>query len=124
MSGSTTSACTCPSAASARSSVRHRRALHRSEPQRDLHRCAREAGIDVRLIGGADVAAELDAKRHQAGHRSGGGAVMDLTMRQVLDTLARRRPGTPCLEDLLHPDAVFRSPVAHKYRMPARTSCA
>ena len=33
------------------------------EPQRELHDALAEAGIDVRLIGGADVAAELDAKR-------------------------------------------------------------
>ena len=41
---------------------------------------------------------------------------MDLTMRQVLDTwhagVAAR--DLSCLEELLHPDAVFRSPVAHK----------
>lgn len=33
------------------------------EPRRDLYDGLRSAGIDVRLIGGADVAAELDAKR-------------------------------------------------------------
>jgi len=33
------------------------------EPQREPHDALAEAGIDVRLIGGADVAAELDAKR-------------------------------------------------------------
>jgi len=33
------------------------------EPLRDLHAPLRERGIEVHLIGGADVAAELDAKR-------------------------------------------------------------
>jgi 2,4-dienoyl-CoA reductase (NADPH2) len=33
------------------------------EPQRDLYALLADSGVDVRLIGGADVAAELDAKR-------------------------------------------------------------
>ena len=33
------------------------------EPMRDLYAVLQESGADVRLIGGADVAAELDAKR-------------------------------------------------------------
>lgn len=33
------------------------------EPQRELYDALTAAGVDVRLIGGADVAAELDAKR-------------------------------------------------------------
>jgi len=33
------------------------------EPQRDLYAVLADSGVDVRLIGGADVAAELDAKR-------------------------------------------------------------
>ena len=33
------------------------------EPLRDLHAPLVEAGVPVHLIGGADVAAELDAKR-------------------------------------------------------------
>lgn len=33
------------------------------EPRRDLHAALQAAGVDARLIGGADVAAELDAKR-------------------------------------------------------------
>ena len=33
------------------------------EPRRDLHEALKALGIDVHLIGGADVAAELDAKR-------------------------------------------------------------
>jgi 2,4-dienoyl-CoA reductase (NADPH2) len=33
------------------------------EPRRDLHAALRAANVDVHLIGGADVAAELDAKR-------------------------------------------------------------
>ncbi|WP_224283152.1 NADPH-dependent 2,4-dienoyl-CoA reductase [Streptomyces sp. LS1784] len=33
------------------------------EPRRDLHEALRERGLTVHLIGGADVAAELDAKR-------------------------------------------------------------
>ncbi|MFD0265461.1 FAD-dependent oxidoreductase [Streptomyces sp. NPDC127106] len=33
------------------------------EPRRDLHEALRAAGIEAHLIGGADVAAELDAKR-------------------------------------------------------------
>ena len=33
------------------------------EPRRELHDALKGAGIDVHLIGGADVAAELDAKR-------------------------------------------------------------
>lgn len=33
------------------------------EPRRDLYEALREAGIEAHLIGGADVAAELDAKR-------------------------------------------------------------
>ncbi len=33
------------------------------EPRRDLHAALQAAGISARLIGGADVAAELDAKR-------------------------------------------------------------
>jgi 2,4-dienoyl-CoA reductase (NADPH2) len=38
------------------------------EPRRDLHESVRAAGLAVHLIGGADVAAELDAQRaiHQA----------------------------------------------------------
>jgi len=33
------------------------------EPRRDLHEALKAANVDVHLIGGADVAAELDAKR-------------------------------------------------------------
>lgn len=33
------------------------------EPRRDLHAALLDAGVDAHLIGGADVAAELDAKR-------------------------------------------------------------
>jgi 2,4-dienoyl-CoA reductase (NADPH2) len=33
------------------------------EPRRELHDALKTAGVDVHLIGGADVAAELDAKR-------------------------------------------------------------
>ena len=33
------------------------------EPNRDLYAALQASGLDVRLIGGADVAAELDAKR-------------------------------------------------------------
>ncbi|WP_102944231.1 NADPH-dependent 2,4-dienoyl-CoA reductase [Stenotrophomonas sp. VV52] len=33
------------------------------EPRRDLHAALQAAGVDAHLIGGADVAAELDAKR-------------------------------------------------------------
>lgn len=33
------------------------------EPRRDLYEALRAAGIEAHLIGGADVAAELDAKR-------------------------------------------------------------
>ena len=33
------------------------------EPRRDLYDALRSAGVSVHLIGGADVAAELDAKR-------------------------------------------------------------
>jgi 2,4-dienoyl-CoA reductase (NADPH2) len=33
------------------------------EPRRELHDALKAAGVDVHLIGGADVAAELDAKR-------------------------------------------------------------
>jgi len=33
------------------------------EPRRDLHDALKAANVDVHLIGGADVAAELDAKR-------------------------------------------------------------
>jgi 2,4-dienoyl-CoA reductase (NADPH2) len=33
------------------------------EPQRELYEPLKEAGLSVHLIGGADVAAELDAKR-------------------------------------------------------------
>jgi 2,4-dienoyl-CoA reductase (NADPH2) len=33
------------------------------EPRRDLHAALEAAGIPAQLIGGADVAAELDAKR-------------------------------------------------------------
>ncbi|MEV6104950.1 NADPH-dependent 2,4-dienoyl-CoA reductase [Streptomyces sp. NPDC051940] len=33
------------------------------EPRRDLHEALRAAGVEAHLIGGADVAAELDAKR-------------------------------------------------------------
>jgi len=33
------------------------------EPRRDLHDPLRERGVPVTLIGGADVAAELDARR-------------------------------------------------------------
>jgi len=33
------------------------------EPRRDLHAALQAAGITAQLIGGADVAAELDAKR-------------------------------------------------------------
>lgn len=33
------------------------------EPNRDLHEALVSKGVDVRLVGGADVAAELDAKR-------------------------------------------------------------
>jgi len=33
------------------------------EPRRDLHEALKAANIAVHLIGGADVAAELDAKR-------------------------------------------------------------
>ena len=33
------------------------------EPLRELYEPLNEAGVSVRLIGGADVAAELDAKR-------------------------------------------------------------
>jgi 2,4-dienoyl-CoA reductase (NADPH2) len=33
------------------------------EPNRDLYAALQARGVDVRLIGGADVAAELDAKR-------------------------------------------------------------
>src|SRR5690606_35480749 len=32
-------------------------------PQRELHNALQEKGVSVHLIGGADVAAELDAKR-------------------------------------------------------------
>ncbi|MNT84158.1 2,4-dienoyl-CoA reductase [NADPH] [compost metagenome] len=40
------------------------------EPRRDLHAALQAAGIGAHLIGGADVAAELDAKRaiHQGSH--------------------------------------------------------
>ncbi|MCC7634789.1 FAD-dependent oxidoreductase [Stenotrophomonas rhizophila] len=40
------------------------------EPRRDLHAALQAAGINSHLIGGADVAAELDAKRaiHQGSH--------------------------------------------------------
>jgi 2,4-dienoyl-CoA reductase (NADPH2) len=33
------------------------------EPNRQLHEALLARGVDVRLVGGADVAAELDAKR-------------------------------------------------------------
>jgi 2,4-dienoyl-CoA reductase (NADPH2) len=33
------------------------------EPNRELHEALIARGVDVRLVGGADVAAELDAKR-------------------------------------------------------------
>jgi 2,4-dienoyl-CoA reductase (NADPH2) len=33
------------------------------EPNRELHDALAARGVDVRLVGGADVAAELDAKR-------------------------------------------------------------
>jgi len=33
------------------------------EPRRELHAALKAANVDVHLIGGADVAAELDAKR-------------------------------------------------------------
>ena len=33
------------------------------EPRRDLHESFQALGVSVHLIGGADVAAELDAKR-------------------------------------------------------------
>jgi len=33
------------------------------EPNRQLHEALVARGVDVRLVGGADVAAELDAKR-------------------------------------------------------------
>ena len=46
------------------------------EPRRELYDALRAAGLAVHLIGGADVAAELDAKRAIApGHRAGGGPV-------------------------------------------------
>lgn len=40
------------------------------EPRRDLHAALQAAGVNAHLIGGADVAAELDAKRaiHQGSH--------------------------------------------------------
>ncbi len=40
------------------------------EPRRDLHAALQAAGVSAHLIGGADVAAELDAKRaiHQGSH--------------------------------------------------------
>ena len=33
------------------------------EPNRELYAALEASGVDVRLIGGADVASELDAKR-------------------------------------------------------------
>ena len=41
------------------------------EPRRDLYDGLKAANVDVHLIGGADVAAELDAKRRDcAGHKA------------------------------------------------------
>ncbi len=46
------------------------------EPNRELHDALVARGVDVRLVGGADVAAELDAKRAiDKAHPPGGGAV-------------------------------------------------
>jgi 2,4-dienoyl-CoA reductase (NADPH2) len=41
------------------------------EPARDLEAQLRSNGINPHIIGGAAIAAKLDAKRDQTGHRTG-----------------------------------------------------
>ncbi len=103
------------------------------DPQRELQAGLLAAGCGVHLIGGADKAVELDAKRAikqgtelalgfdtsaapQAGAPAGGFAqrlapAVAASLEQWHDMVARADlAGLPAI---LHPRAVFRSPMAH-----------
>jgi len=103
------------------------------EPQRDLQDALVAAGCTVHLIGGAFKAAELDAK-----HAIKQGTELALTLGNLPKETSKAAPAAPSLPllpavaqslahwhamiakkdmaelvGLLHPKAVFRSPVAH-----------
>jgi 2,4-dienoyl-CoA reductase (NADPH2) len=101
------------------------------DPQRELQAALQSAGVAVHLIGGADVAAELDAKR---AIKQGTELALAFGAAPVAQAAT---PATPLqlsapvaaslklwhqmveeknlgeLASILHPKAVFRSPMAH-----------
>ncbi len=104
------------------------------EPQRELQAALQAAGVTVHLIGGADVAAELDAKRAiKQGTELAlafGAEKAEAPQAGTAPTLAQTLPAPVAaslklwhemveaknlgeLSSILHPKAVFRSPMAH-----------
>ena len=97
------------------------------EPLREMHDELVAASQEVHLIGGADVAAELDAKRaHQSRAPSSGPAVttdpvLAATLTRWHHCVATRDMST--LRELLHPDAVF-APRSRTSPIPGPTRCS
>jgi 2,4-dienoyl-CoA reductase (NADPH2) len=106
------------------------------DPQRELQAGLLAAGCTVHLIGGADKAVELDAKRAikqgtelalaiGAPPSPGASAAAAMpesvraSLRQWYGMVAEGNPSE--LAGLLHPKAVFRSPMAHTPYPGART---
>ncbi|MBX9831919.1 MAG: NADPH-dependent 2,4-dienoyl-CoA reductase, partial [Burkholderiaceae bacterium] len=104
------------------------------DPQRELQAALQAAGVTVHLIGGADVAAELDAKRAiKQGTELAlafGAEKAEAPKAGTAPTLAQTLPAPVAaslklwhqmveeknlgeLASILHPKAVFRSPMAH-----------
>jgi len=104
------------------------------DPQRELQAALQAAGVTVHLIGGADVAAELDAKRAiKQGTELAlafGAPKAEVPQAGAAPTLAQTLPAPVAaslklwhqmiadnnlseLPTILHPKAVFRSPMAH-----------
>ena len=104
------------------------------DPQRELQAELQAAGVTVHLIGGADVAAELDAKRAiKQGTELAlafGAVKAEAPKAGAAPTLAQTLPAPVAaslklwhqmieeknlgeLASILHPKAVFRSPMAH-----------
>jgi 2,4-dienoyl-CoA reductase (NADPH2) len=110
------------------------------EPRRDLEAALKAAGCRVFLIGGADQAAELDAKRaiRQGTELALGFDALPAAKEPVTRESGAGRPDKVAtalaqwhamvtsgdlsgLSDILHPKVVFRSPMAHTPYPGAKT---